>query len=87
MKQKPSKPLVLCGPNGSPYRKNLEPESLTAFACAFSAKAAVGSHPPTQDKQKTEKSGRLLLVVNSKEKCFTFFWFLSQTLFFLEFLN
>ena len=26
----------------------------TALACAFSDKAAVGSRPPTQDKQKTE---------------------------------
>ena len=56
MKQKQSKPLALCGPNGSPYRVNLKPESLTAFARAFSDKAAVGSRPPTQDKQKTEKS-------------------------------
>ena len=67
MKQKQSKPLALCGPNGSPYRKNLEPESLTAFACAFSDKAADGARPPTQDKQKTEKSRRLLLAVNNKE--------------------
>ena len=56
MKQKQSKPLALCGPNGSPYRKNLKPESLTAFARAFSDNAAVGTRPPTQDKQKTEKS-------------------------------
>ena len=35
---------------------------------AFSAKAAVGSRPPTQDKQKTGKSGRLLFAVNRKEE-------------------
>ena len=46
---------------------------------ALSSKAAVCSRPPTQDKQKTEKSGRLLLVVNSKEKCFTFSCFLLAT--------
>ena len=67
MKQKQKKPLVLCGPNGSPYRINLEPESLTAFARAFSAKAAVGTRPPTQDKQKTEKSKALLLCFYNKK--------------------
>ncbi|MFW5545965.1 MAG: hypothetical protein ACOCNO_02895, partial [Bacteroidales bacterium] len=35
---------------------------------ALSAKAAVGFRPPTQGKQKTGKSGRLLFVVNSKEE-------------------
>ena len=56
MRQKQSKPLALCGPNGSPYRVNLEPESLTACARALSDKAAVGTRPPTQDKQRAEKS-------------------------------
>ena len=46
---------------------NAEPESLAAFACAFSDKAADGARPPTQDKQKTEKSRRLLFAVNNKE--------------------
>ncbi|MDY4663656.1 MAG: hypothetical protein SPC28_05600 [Alloprevotella sp.] len=35
---------------------------------ALSSKAAVGSRPPPPDQQKTEKSGRLLFVVNSKEE-------------------
>ena len=52
MRQKQSKPLVLCGPNGSPYRINHEPESLSVFARAFSAKAAVGSRPPHTEQGK-----------------------------------
>ena len=35
---------------------------------AFSAKAAVGSRPPTQDKQKTGKRRCSLFAVNSKEE-------------------
>ena len=55
MKQKQSKPLALCGPNGSPYRVNLEPESLTAFARAFSDKAAVGTRPPHTEQGKNQE--------------------------------
>ncbi|MCI6486437.1 MAG: hypothetical protein MSA20_09380, partial [Bacteroidales bacterium] len=42
----------------------------------LSAKAAVGSRPPTQDKKKTEKIKALLLCFYNKKKFSTFFCFL-----------
>ena len=54
------KPLVLCGPAA---RLTGLTANLWAYRLPFRvlpAKAAVGSRPPTQDKQKTGKSKALL---------------------------
>ena len=75
IKQKQEKPLVLCGPAA---RLNVQNPSqkVELSPRVLSVKAAVGFRPPTQDKQKTEKSGQLLFIVKSKNECFTFFCFL-----------
>ena len=61
MRQKQSKPLVLCGLTARLIGEIPNPKVLRLSGCAFPAKAAVGSRPPTQDKQKTDKSKALLL--------------------------
>ena len=76
MRQKQSKPLVLCGPNGSPYRSRgvlqnarrvcrkaqlMQITDYRAF-CKTPLLAAVGSQPLTQDKQKTEKKWTIVFV-------------------------
>ncbi|MDY3733082.1 MAG: hypothetical protein SPC28_03205 [Alloprevotella sp.] len=58
-----------------PYLRNHESESKLSPR-AFSAKAAVGSRPPTQDKQKTEKSKALFFTIYCKKQSSTFFCFL-----------
>ena len=65
---KNNKNRLFCVGFCSPYRVDREPVSLRLPFRVLPAKAAVGSRPPTQDKQKTEKSGRLLSTVNNKEE-------------------